>query len=137
MTQSMNTHPAAKMYADEHEAGDLSRREFLARTTALGVTAAGAYGLIGLETPAHAAAHATKGGTLRMQMEVRALKDPRTYDWTQIAFVTAGLSIWSSTTRRYIQRHAAESWEANADATEYTLNVRQGRQVEQWRRLHS
>ena len=62
----------------------------MARATTLGVTATGAYGLLGLAQPAHAGGHMKSGGTLRMQMEVRALKDPRTYDWTQIAHSTAG-----------------------------------------------
>ena len=35
-------HPAAVMYAGEVKQGQLSRREFLARTTALGVSAAAA-----------------------------------------------------------------------------------------------
>ena len=30
-------HPTAKMHADEYRAGKISRREFLARSTALGV----------------------------------------------------------------------------------------------------
>ena len=84
-----DTHPAAEMYAKEHASGELSRREFMARTTALGLTSASAYALIGA-TKAEAGAHAKMGGTIRMQMEVRALKDPRTYDWTQIATYTAG-----------------------------------------------
>ena len=42
------------MYAEEVRAGQLSRREFLTRTTALGVSAAAAYGLIGLDAPAQA-----------------------------------------------------------------------------------
>ena len=78
-------HPVAQMYAKEHIDGEMDRREFMARATTLGVTTAGAYGLIGAAQPAYAGGHIKSGGTLRMQMEVRALKDPRTYDWTQIA----------------------------------------------------
>ena len=57
----------------------MDRREFMSRATALGVSATAAYGMLGLPTPAQAGGHIQAGGTLRMQMEVRALKDPRTY----------------------------------------------------------
>jgi peptide/nickel transport system substrate-binding protein len=121
-------HPVAKMYAEEVKAGKLSRREFMARATALGVATPVAYGMLGMTAPVLAAGHAKQGGTLRMEMEVRALKDPRTYDWTQIATVTAG---WLEFLVEYNSDGSFEpllltSWEANADATQYTLNVRQG-----------
>jgi len=45
------THPAAKLWAKEHKKGKMDRREFLTRTTALGITAATAYGMIGAASP--------------------------------------------------------------------------------------
>ncbi len=121
-------HSAVAMYAEEFKAGLLSRREFLARATALGATTAAAYTMIGATMPTPAQAAPNQGGTVRMQMEVRALKDPRTYDWTQIATYTAG---WLEYLVEYNSDGSfgdmlLEGWEANEDATQYTLHVRKG-----------
>jgi peptide/nickel transport system substrate-binding protein len=105
----------------------INRREFLAVASAFGATAATAYGMLGMTPPAHAAGH-KEGGTVRMQMEVRALKDPRTYDWSQIANFSRGwleyLAIWENDGT--FTPALLESWEINENATEYTLNVRKG-----------
>ena len=61
-------------------------------------------------------------------MDVRALNDPRTFDWTQIATFTAG---WLEYLVEYnndgsIKHMRLEGWSANADATQYKLNVCKG-----------
>jgi len=121
-------HPAARMHAQEFKDGQLSRREFLTRATMLGVTSAAAYGMIGLEAPAEAAAGAKQGGTLRVQMSVRPLKDPRTYDWSEMGNQTRGTLEYlvEYNNDGSIRGMLLEGWEINENATVYTLNVRKG-----------
>jgi len=127
-TRRLETHPAAEMYAREYKAGQLNRREFLVRSTALGLSAAAAYSLIGLKPAMAQRATPDAGGSLRIQMEIQALKDPRTYDWSEMANITRGLVEYLIEYNRdgTFSGMLLEGWEANEDATQYTLRLRPG-----------
>ncbi|AZV78353.1 ABC transporter substrate-binding protein [Parasedimentitalea marina] len=121
-------HWAAKMHAQEVFDGKLDRREFLTRATALGVTSAAAYGMIGLAAPAKAEGSAKMGGTLRVQMEVHGLTEPRLYQWSEMGNMTRG---WLEHLIHYnndgtFSPVLAESWETSDDAKTITIHLRKG-----------
>ncbi|PVA10992.1 diguanylate cyclase [Pelagivirga sediminicola] len=132
---------AARLRGAPGGAEDPARREFLAQASAFGVSAAAAYALLGLPRPARAAepdgpvdqaltrhSGTMRSDTVRIQMLVRALGDPRSYDWFQAANVTRG---WLEYLVSYendgtFRPQLLEGWRISEDAAHYTLNVRRG-----------
>jgi len=106
----------------------MARREFLALATSYGATAATAYAILGQPSPAAAGETPRAGGTVRIQQQLPALKDPRTFDFNQLATFPRG---WLEYLVQYNSDGSfspilLEGWEISDDATAYTLNVRRG-----------
>ncbi|ETX16620.1 diguanylate cyclase [Roseivivax halodurans JCM 10272] len=121
-------HPALPGLAREVRAGELSRREFLTRATALGVSVSAAYAAGFLPAAAQETSARRSGGTLRIQQDVRPLKDPRTFDWPEIANVARG---WLEYLVEYqadgtLRGMLLSDWQVNEDASEYVLVPREG-----------
>jgi peptide/nickel transport system substrate-binding protein len=104
--------------------GRLDRREFLALSSVLGLSAAAGLGAL----PGVAQAQTPKrGGVLRVGQQVLAINDPRNYDWPQKSNVARQfcepLVRWQPDGS--FTPSLLESWEVSDDARTYTLKVRQ------------
>ncbi len=112
----------------ELDRGRLSRREFLGRATALGLTLPAAMALAG---KAVSAAEPKKGGHMRFGLghgSTTDSLDPATFENDYMIFL--GYCCRSHLTEidqnNELTGDLAESWEASDDATQWTFKIRQG-----------
>ena len=108
--------------------GKISRREFVTRAAALGVTTALASSLA---SQAVLAATPKKGGKLRMALAHGSTTDsldPATYEnaFTSTLNYAKNNHIGEVGTDGTLQPELAESWEASSDATTWTFKIRKG-----------
>ncbi|MET4103067.1 peptide/nickel transport system substrate-binding protein [Roseovarius sp. MBR-78] len=117
----------ATLCGDLH-AGRMGRREFLGQATALGVGAAAALVLAGLPGPARAQPAIARGGTLRIQQNVKPLGDPRSYDWSEMGNQTRGFLEYLVEYQSDGTFHGMllQGWSVSEDATSYVLRLRPG-----------
>ncbi len=135
-------HPRIPEYFDMMNDGRLTRREFMRFATLLGMSAgvasvAAACG--GAEAPAATdevmdegsmdEGGAKAGGTLLIGMETSAILDhPARLSWIQGANIVRQVAEYLAEpgADNIVRPWLLESWEANEDVNEWTLNIRQG-----------
>ena len=125
-------HPFIPELKEQLRKGEVDRREFLRTTTLLGLSAAAAYAMAaevtGQPLVGKAEAQTGKGGTFKYAMQVQAMTDPSTFDWTQKSNVARGIVEYLTVTGNdnITRPYLAEKWSASEDLKTWTLNLRKG-----------
>ena len=119
-------HPIIKAAGGEFAEGKLGRREFLRIATLLGVSAASAYGMVGLPMPVLAQGTPKKGGIVRLGMRVQDLSSPHTYSWIESANnARQVIEYLTYTGVDNVTRPAlVAKWEASPDLKTWTMTLR-------------
>jgi peptide/nickel transport system substrate-binding protein len=108
--------------------GTISRRDFLRKSTLLGLSASAAYALAGITEPIGAARAAAmpKGGNLRIGMRCMEIKDPHLADFAEKSNVIRQVCEYLTITDRNNITHPylLEKWEVSDDLKSWTLHLR-------------
>ena len=106
----------------------IGRREFMALVTGLGISPLLGRQLLGATPDVTAHPPPRQGGTLRVQLDIKPLKSPRTTDWSSIANIMRGTfeHLVEYNNDGSLRGMLLESWTSNSDATRYTLHIRPG-----------
>ena len=121
-------HPGLKQLKEQFSDGKLSRREFVRYSTLLGVSAATAYGMMGMAAPGSAAAaDMPKGGSLRISMRVYKVDDPHTYSWLHDSNQGRGTHeyLTKTGTDNVTRPYLCKKWVASDDLKTWDLHLQQ------------
>jgi len=149
--QMEKVHPYIPELYKKYEQGRVSRRDFLRMATLLGMSAGAAVVAAQCGAPVQPAAPAApaggeeaaggeeqaaapatggikRGGTFTRAMELQMIDHPARFSWVQQSNVVSQVGEYLTQTGpdNITRPYLLESWEANEDVTEWTLNLRQG-----------
>jgi peptide/nickel transport system substrate-binding protein len=121
-------HPYIPTLINEMTDGAISRRDFLRKSTLLGLSAAAAYSVAGMVDPSSLlkAADMPKGGNLRIGMRCMEIKDPHLADFAERSNVIRQVCEYLTFTDRNNITHPylLEKWEVSDDLKTWTLHIR-------------
>jgi len=122
-------HDSLPALVRQMRAAAVDRREFLRASTLVGLSAAAAYALAGLEDPfGRPAAAATEAGVVRISMRIPPLEDPATYSWVYDSNVARQVCDYLTRTGpdNVTRPWLVEKWEASGDVKTWILHLKKG-----------